>query len=96
MLLVDADYLIEHLFWQHLDVIPDRDAARDLAAKIYPDPVQVLRLGEHEVERLAPILDELVSRNAIRPGTSVSVCFSSLCWTRLRRMPGKLRSGSVC
>ncbi|MFT3861002.1 hypothetical protein [Micropruina sp.] len=46
MLLIDADYLIEHLFWQHLDAIPDRDAARDLAAKLYPDPVQVLRLGQ--------------------------------------------------
>ncbi len=40
-LLIDMDdYLIEHLFWQHLDLIPDRDAARDLAAKLYPDPVQ--------------------------------------------------------
>lgn len=34
-LAVDTDYLIEHLFWQHLAVIPDRDAARDLAAKLY-------------------------------------------------------------
>lgn len=58
---LDTDYLIEHLFWQHLDAIPDRDAARDLAAKLYPDPVQVLRLGEREFERLGPILDELVT-----------------------------------
>lgn len=61
---VDTDYLIEHLFWQHLDLIPDRDAARDLAAKLYPDPVQVLRLGEREIERLGPILDELVAMTA--------------------------------
>ena len=60
-LLIDTDYLIEHLFWQHLTLIPDRDAARELAAKLYPDPVQVLRLGEREVERLGPILDELVT-----------------------------------
>ncbi len=60
-LAVDPDYLIEHLFWQHLDLVPDRDAARDLAAKLYPDPVQVLRLGEREVERLGPTLDELVT-----------------------------------
>lgn len=39
MLGVDLDYLVEHLFWQHLDPIPDRDAARDLAARLYPDPV---------------------------------------------------------
>lgn len=60
-LLIDTDYLIEHLFWQHLSLIPDRDAARDLAANLYPDPVQVLRLGEREIERLGPILDELVT-----------------------------------
>lgn len=65
-LLIDTDYLIEHLFWQHLDLIPDRDAARDLAAKLYPDPVQVLRLGEREVERLGAILDELAMRTETR------------------------------
>src|SRR5690606_16039680 len=58
---LDTDYLIEHLFWQRLDLIPDRDAARDRAAKLNPEPVQVLRLGEREVERLEPILDELVT-----------------------------------
>lgn len=63
-LLIDTDYLIEHLFWQHLDLIPDRDAARDLAAKLYPDPVQVLRLEEREVERLGPTLDELAALTA--------------------------------
>ncbi len=61
-LLIDTDYLIDHLFWQHLDLIPDRDAARELAARLYPEPVQVLRLGEREVERLGPILDELATR----------------------------------
>ena len=44
-LLIDTDYLIEHLFWQHLDLIPDRDAARELAAKLYPEPVQGNRCG---------------------------------------------------
>lgn len=44
-LLIDTDYLIEHLFWQHLDLIPDRDAARELAAKLYPEPVQGNRGG---------------------------------------------------
>lgn len=64
-LAVDTDYLIEHLFWQHLAVIPDRDAARDLAAKLYPDPVQVLRLGEQGVKQLGPILDELMIRTEV-------------------------------
>lgn len=60
LLLIDTDYLIEHLFWQHLAIIPDRDAARDLAAKLYPDPVQMLHLGERQLERLGSILDDLV------------------------------------
>lgn len=59
-LAVDTDYLIEHLYRQHLNVIPDRDAARDLAAKLYPDPVQVLPLGERTLQRLGPTLDHLV------------------------------------
>lgn len=63
-LLIDTDYLIEHLFWQHLDVIADRDAARDLATKLYPEPVQVLDLGQQEVESLDPILEELVTLTA--------------------------------
>lgn len=44
-LFADADYLIEHLFWQHLDIIPKGDAARSLAAKLYPESVKVLRVG---------------------------------------------------
>lgn len=58
---IDTDYLIEHLYWQHLNLIPDREAARDLATKLYPDPLQVLRLGERQLKRLGPILDELVT-----------------------------------
>ncbi len=61
-LLIDTDYLIEHLFWQHRDLIPDREAARDLDAKLYPHPVQVLRLGERQTERLGPMLDAPVAR----------------------------------
>ncbi|MBK8868653.1 MAG: AraC family transcriptional regulator [Dermatophilaceae bacterium] len=72
-LYVDTDYLIEHLYWQHLELIPDREAARDLAAKLYPDPVQVLRLGERQAERLGPMLDELVTRTG--DGQSPQVYF---------------------
>lgn len=60
-LLIDTDYLVEHLFWQNLDVIPDREAARELATRLFPEPVQVLRLGERQLERLGPLFDELVT-----------------------------------
>lgn len=56
---VDTDYLIDLFFWQQVCAIPDRHAARDLAEKLYPDPVQVLRIGEHQLARLTPALDEL-------------------------------------
>ena len=49
------------MFWQHLDVLADGEAARDLATHLYPDPVQVLRVGESQAERLGPILDELAT-----------------------------------
>ncbi|EEB0288070.1 helix-turn-helix transcriptional regulator, partial [Salmonella enterica subsp. enterica serovar Typhimurium] len=58
---IDTDYLIEHLYWQHLELLSDRDAARDLAARLYPEPVQILRLGELESDRLVPTLDGLVA-----------------------------------
>ena len=60
-LLIDTDYLIESIYQQHLDRLPDRHAARDLASKLYPDSVLVLRLGRKTVEHLAPNLEELVT-----------------------------------
>ncbi len=65
--LLDTDYLVDVFFWQHLDRLADAAAARDLAARRYPEPVQVLRLGEPAVERLAPVLDGLVARTADGP-----------------------------
>lgn len=59
-LYIDTDYLIGHLFWQHLGALPDRDAARDLADQ-YPTAAQVLRIGEAEAGNLGPLLDELTA-----------------------------------
>lgn len=57
--LLDTDYLLGLFFWQHLDHAADLADAATLAARMYPDPIQILRLGEHVVERLGPVLDEL-------------------------------------
>ncbi|MFV0375370.1 AraC family transcriptional regulator [Microbacterium sp.] len=94
-LFADTDYLIEHLFWQHLDLIPDRDAARDLAAKLYPDPVQVLRLGECEVERLGPILDELVALTATGQGAAGYFHVHGLLFTLLEAITPHVHHAAV-
>ncbi len=65
-LLLDTDYLTEHLFWHHLDLPPERDAARELAAKLHPDPIQIIRIGEREVDDMGPTLDELVAHTKTR------------------------------
>lgn len=69
-LAIDTDYLIEHLYWQHVGVLADRDAARDLAARLYPDAIQVLRLGERQTERVGPILDQLIVLTEREPSPS--------------------------
>lgn len=56
---VDTDYLIEQLFWQHVDVFADRLTAYDYAVRLYPDPLQVLRIGEAALQRLGSLLDDL-------------------------------------
>lgn len=95
-LILDTDYLIEHLFWQHLDVIPDRDAARDLAAQLYPDPVQVLHLGEREVEQLGPILDELVARTATGQDATGYFRTHMLLFALLDAIAPHIRQASIC
>lgn len=57
--LLDTDYLLGVFFWQHLDHAADFADAATLAARMYPDPIQVLRLDERAVGRLGPVLDEL-------------------------------------
>lgn len=94
-LLIDTDYLIEHLFWQHLAVIPDRDAARDLAARLYPDPAQVLRLGEPEIERLGPILDELVTLSDVTQNAAGYFRAQALLFAVLEAISPHVRSTPV-
>lgn len=57
---MDADYLIDQVFWQHVGSLCDRLDARSFAEMMYLEPAQVLRLGEERAEMLEPWLDELV------------------------------------
>lgn len=57
---MDTDYLIDQVFWQHVGLLRDRLDARDLAARMYLEPAQILRLGEERAGMLMPWLDELV------------------------------------
>lgn len=61
---LDSDYVADQVFWQHSGFFPDRNAAVAAVEEIYPDPVQVVRLGEHQMKNLAPLLDELVTLSA--------------------------------
>jgi len=61
---VDRDYAIDQLFWQYADLLSDRWEARDFADELYTKPAQILRLGERQLQRLTPWLDELVALSA--------------------------------
>lgn len=56
----DTDYVIDQVFWQHVEFLQDRLHAQDFAATVYTEPAQILRLGEDQAGRLIPWLDELV------------------------------------
>lgn len=55
----DTDYLIDQVFWQHVDLLHDRLDAQHLAETMYVEPAQILRLGEDRAGILMPWLDEL-------------------------------------
>ena len=57
---IDTDYLIGQVFWEHVGLLSDRLDARELAGKLYLEPVQLLRIGIEQLDRIAPWLDELV------------------------------------
>ncbi|WP_319021243.1 AraC family transcriptional regulator [Brevibacterium aurantiacum] len=57
---LDPDYAIDSFYWQHTGVLLDRFEAQDVAATVFTEPVQVLHIGEHQLEQLGPWLDELV------------------------------------
>lgn len=94
-LVVDTDYLLDQLFWQHLDVLADREAARDLAARLYPEPVQVIRLREPGVERLGPILDELATLAETVPSPSGYFRAHALLFTLLTAIAPLVRHAPV-
>jgi len=57
----DSDYVLDQLFWQHVDVLCDRLDTQELADMIYTEPAQILRLGEDRAGMLLPWVDELVA-----------------------------------
>lgn len=61
---LDAEYVIDQVFWQYSDRLRDRLYAERLAAHVYTEPTQILRLGEDRAGTLFPWLDELASLSA--------------------------------
>lgn len=59
--LLDTNYALDQLFWQHADLLRDRRDTRGFAGVIFEDSLQVLRLGEDRAAMIIPWLDELVS-----------------------------------
>ncbi len=94
-LLIDTDYLTEHLFWHHLDLLPDRDAARDLAAKLHPDPIQIISIGEREIDDMGPTLDELVARTKTRQDAAGYFHAHALLFTVLEAVTARPRHAPV-
>jgi AraC-like DNA-binding protein len=60
---LDTDYVIDQVFWQHSWRLQDRLDAQCFAAAMYPQPAQIVRLGER-LGTLTPWLDELVLLSA--------------------------------
>lgn len=60
-LYLDRDYFIDQVFWRHASFLTDRWEARDFADALYPEPAQILHLGEDRAGMLMPWLDELVA-----------------------------------
>ena len=62
--MLDPDYVLDQLRWQHAGVLQDRLAAQDFAETIYTEPTQILCLDEDRAAMLTPWLDELVRLSA--------------------------------
>jgi AraC-like DNA-binding protein len=61
---IDPDYLIDQVFWKNVGLLSDRLDARELASRLYLDPVQILHIGVQQLGRIAPWLDELATLTA--------------------------------
>ncbi|MDN5892434.1 helix-turn-helix transcriptional regulator [Arthrobacter sp. AOP36-A1-22] len=58
---LDTDYVLDQLFWQHVELLHDRLDAQGFADTTFTEPAQLLRLGEDRTGMLMPWLDELVA-----------------------------------
>ena len=56
---LDPDYAVDQFYWQHTGLLLDRLEAHDMAALVFSESVQLLRLGERRLGELVPWLDEL-------------------------------------
>lgn len=66
---LDPDYAVGQFYWQHAGLLLDRLEAQDVAAAVFAEPIQVLRLGEQRLGELAPWLDELAELSGTRNPT---------------------------
>src|SRR5690625_247438 len=57
---LDPEYATDLFYWQHTGLLLDRFEAHDIAARVFAEAAQVLRLGESRLGQLVPWLDELV------------------------------------
>jgi AraC family transcriptional regulator len=62
---LDPDYAIDSFYWQHAGVLLDRLEAQEVAATVFVEPVQVLRIGEHRLGQVGPWLDELAELSQV-------------------------------
>lgn len=60
-LLIDLDFLVDQVFWNHFSEFTDRLQAQEKRSKKYVDVAQVLHLDVDRTGHLSPWLDELVS-----------------------------------
>lgn len=74
-------------FWRHLEHAADLADVAELAARRYPDPIQILRLDEPAVEPLEPVLDDLAALTAEPPEAAE--------FFRLRSLVDELLAGRV-
>lgn len=56
---LDANYVVDQLFWQYVDRFASREEAADFIQANYPNPVQLIHLGKEALHRVSCPLDEL-------------------------------------
>lgn len=61
VIFIDPDYIADQVFWQYAHVLHDLLDAKDFLSMLYSEPAQVLKIGEGQVGRLMPWLDEMAT-----------------------------------